>query len=68
VAVSSRKVRGGIGYHLGLGLTLTFIYILFMQIFTVFATFGDLPPLLAVWTPNILFGLIAIVLIWKAPK
>jgi lipopolysaccharide export system permease protein len=68
VAVSSRKVRGGIGYHLGMGLTLTFIYILFMQIFTVFATFGDLPPLLAVWTPNIIFGIIAAFLIWKAPK
>lgn len=68
VAVSSRKVRGGIGFHLGFGLALTFLYILFMQIFTVFATFGNLPPLLAVWIPNILFGIIALLLIWKAPK
>jgi lipopolysaccharide export system permease protein len=62
VAVSSRKVRGGIGFNLGLGLALTFVYILFMQIFTVFATFGNLPPLLAVWIPNILFGIIALIL------
>jgi len=68
VSVSSRKVRGGIGYHLGLGLALTFMYILFMQIFTVFATFGDLPPLLAVWIPNIIFGFIAFFLYRIAPK
>ncbi|MEI7660936.1 MAG: LptF/LptG family permease [Bacteroidota bacterium] len=68
VSVSSRKVRGGIGFHLGLGLALTFIYILFMQVFTVFATFGDLPPLLAVWIPNLIFGVIAAFLIRIAPK
>ncbi|HNW75139.1 MAG: LptF/LptG family permease [Bacteroidales bacterium] len=68
VSVSSRKVRGGIGFHLGSGLALTFIYILFMQIFTVFATFGDLPPLIAVWIPNIIFGIIAFFLLKIAPK
>ncbi|MCX6305832.1 MAG: LptF/LptG family permease [Bacteroidetes bacterium] len=68
VSVSSRKVRGGIGFHLGLGLSLTFLYILFMQIFTVFATFGDLPPLIAVWIPNIIFGFIAFFLYRIAPK
>ena len=68
VAVSSRKVRGGIGYHLGLGLALTFLYILFMQISTVFATFGNLHPLIAVWIPNIIFGIIAFVLLRLAPK
>ncbi len=68
VAVSSRKVRGGIGFHLGFGLALTFLYILFMQISTVFANFGDLPPLIAVWLPNIIFGIIAFILIRLAPK
>ncbi len=68
VSVSSRKARGGIGFHLGMGLALTFIYILFMQIFTVFATFGDLPPLIAVWIPNIIFGFIAFFLYRIAPK
>lgn len=68
VAVSSRKVRGGIGFNLGLGLALTFLYILFMQVFTVMATFGNFPPLLAVWIPNILFGIIALILVRMAPK
>jgi lipopolysaccharide export system permease protein len=68
VSVSARKVRGGIGFNLGFGLALTFLYILFMQIFTVLATFGNMPPLLAVWIPNILFGVIAVFLSIKAPK
>ena len=68
VAVSSRKVRGGIGFNLGFGLALTFLYILFMQIFTVFATFANFPALLAVWFPNILFGIIALILVRLAPK
>lgn len=68
VAVSSRKVRGGIGFHLGLGLSLTFIYILFMQISAVFGAFGNVPPYIAVWIPNILFGIIAVVMIRLAPK
>jgi lipopolysaccharide export system permease protein len=68
VAVSSRKVRGGIGFNLGFGLALTFMYILFMQVFTVLATFGNFPALLAVWFPNILFGIIALILVRTAPK
>jgi len=68
VAVSSRRVRGGLGFSLGFGLALTFVYILFMQIFTVFATFGNFPPMLAVWVPNIIFGIISLFLAKRAPK
>jgi len=68
VSVSSRKTRGGIGFSLGFGLALTFLYILFMQVFTVLATFGSYPPLLAVWTPNIIFTVVALFLVRAAPK
>ncbi|MCB0805886.1 MAG: LptF/LptG family permease [Bacteroidales bacterium] len=68
VSISSRKVRGGIGMHLGLGLGLTFSYILFSQVTTVFATRGSLSPWVAVWIPNFIYSLIAAVLIRKAPK
>jgi len=68
VALSSRKVRGGIGMHLGVGIGLTFSYILLMQISTVFSTFGNLSPFLASWIPNIIFTFIAIYLLIKAPK
>ncbi len=68
VALSSRKIRGGIGMHLGLGIAITFSYILFMQISTQFAVFGTLSPLFAVWLPNIIFGILAFYLIRIAPK
>lgn len=68
VSLSSRKVRGGIGLNLAFGLAITFAFILFMKISTVFATFGNLPAYLAVWIPILLFGLLAVQLIKKAPK
>lgn len=68
VALSSRKVRGGIGLNLGIGITICFAFILFMQVTTVFATFSNLPPMVAVWIPNVLFGLLGIYLLRIAPK
>jgi lipopolysaccharide export system permease protein len=68
VTLSSRKVRGGIGMHLGLGILFTFTYILFMQITVVFATFGDLSPFLAAWIPNMVFAVIGLALLKTAQK
>lgn len=68
VSLSSRKVRGGIGFHLGIGITICFAFILFMQVTTVFATLGNLPPVIAVWIPNIIFGILSIYLLRVAPK
>jgi lipopolysaccharide export system permease protein len=68
MALSSRKVRGGIGFHLGVGITICFAFILFMQVTTVFATFGNLPPVIAVWIPNFIFGILGIFLLRMAPK
>tara|TARA_B110000196_G_scaffold252097_1_gene221642 strand:+ start:1255 stop:2331 length:1077 start_codon:yes stop_codon:yes gene_type:complete len=68
VAIGSRKIRGGAGIPLSIGLILSFSYILFMQISTTFATNGNLIPVIAVWIPNIIFSLIAIILIRLAPK
>ena len=68
VSVSSRKIRGGTGLHLGIGLTLTFSYVLFMQISTVYGVYGGLPPIIATWLPNLLFGILAVFLIRNAPK
>lgn len=68
VSLSSRKVRGGIGAQLGLGITLSFVYILFMQVFNTFAMSGSLPPVIAVWIPNTLFAIIALYLVRAAPK
>ncbi len=68
VALSSQKVRGGIGLHLGAGITLSFAFILFMQVTTTFATKGNLHPMMAVWIPNIIFGALGIYLLKIAPK
>ncbi|NNF01667.1 MAG: YjgP/YjgQ family permease [Bacteroidia bacterium] len=68
VSVASRKVRGGIGMQIGLGLFLSFTYILFMQVTTTFATNGNVPALIAVWIPNIVFTVIALFLLRNAPK
>jgi lipopolysaccharide export system permease protein len=68
VSLSSRKVRGGIGLPLGLGILLSFTYILFIQFANMFALKGGLPPLVAVLVPNIIFGILGIYLLKKAPK
>jgi len=57
--LASRKIKGGLGLHLGLGLLLSFSYILFMQVSTVFAISGNTPPLIAVWIPNVGYSIIA---------
>ncbi|WP_340114474.1 LptF/LptG family permease [Maribellus mangrovi] len=67
VSLASRKVKGGLGFHLGLGLLLAFSYILFLQISTVFAISGSTPPVVAVWIPNFLYAVVAVFLYrWAA--
>lgn len=68
VSLSCRKVRGGIGLHLGAGMALSFAYILFMQVSTTFATNGNLHPFLSVWVPNLVFGILGLYLLKTAPK
>ena len=68
VSLSSRKVKGGMGLYLGIGLALSFSYILFQTISATFAVNGNTPPVLAVWIPNILYTFIAIYLYRQAPR
>lgn len=68
VALSSRKVRGGVGLPLGIGIVLSFAYIVFNQFAKMFSTKGGLPPLPAVLLPTIFFGLLGLYLLKKAPK
>ncbi len=68
VSLSSRKVRGGTGLHIGVGIGLCFTYILFARFAQEFAKGGIMPPALAVWMPNVIFALVAIFLYKKAPK
>lgn len=68
VSLSSKKTKGGMGLHLGIGLGLSFSYILFQTIASTFAVNGNMPPVVAVWVPNLLYAFIAFYLYRKAPK
>jgi len=68
VALSSRKVRGGVGVSLGVGIILSFTYIVFNQFTQMFSTKGGLPPFIAVLLPTLVFGLLGIYLLKRAPK
>lgn len=68
VSVASRKVRGGTGVHLALGLLLVLVYIFAMKMSTVAATNAGLDPLVAVWLPNVLFTAVGAWIYRRAPK
>lgn len=67
-AVSARKTRGGVGVHLGKGILISFLYLFIIKTFNTYGAQGSMLPLLAVWIPNLIFGLIAAWLIHTAPK
>lgn len=67
-SLASRKLRGGSGAHLALGVIISVSYILFSRFSVVFATKGNFSPFMAAWLPNILFGLLAFYIYKKAPK
>jgi len=68
VSLASRKAKGGIGFYLGLGLLLSFSYILFMQVATVFAISGLLSAWQAMWIPNFMYGVLAFFLYRRAAR
>jgi lipopolysaccharide export system permease protein len=68
VGIASRKVRGGTGVHMVLGVLLCLLYVFTMKMTTVAATNSAFNPTLAVWIPNIVFGIIGVWIYWKAPK
>jgi lipopolysaccharide export system permease protein len=68
VAISSRKVRGGVGLPLGIGIFICFVYIVVNRFALVFAVKGGFEPIFAVLIPNVVFGILGCVLIAKAPK
>lgn len=60
-SISSKKMRGGIGYKLSFGLLLCFIYIFLIKFSITLSLNGSFNPLLAVWIPNIIFFTMSIV-------
>ncbi len=68
VSLSCEKRKGGMGASIGVGLALSFSYILFQTISSTFATNAGWLPMLSVWLPNIVFAIIAFILYRKTPQ
>ena len=68
VAVSSMKRRGGMGINLAIGIFLAFSFVFFDKIFGVLAEKSSISPLIAVWVPNFVFGILAIYLLRNAKR
>jgi lipopolysaccharide export system permease protein len=66
--IASRKVRGGSGSHIAIGIMLAAIFIIMDRFSTIFSTKGSLPPYIAAWIPDIFFSFVAIYIYRKAPK
>lgn len=68
VSVSSMKRRGGMGLSLAVGIALAFAFVFFDKIFGTLAEKSSFSPLLAVWFPNIVFGILAVFLLRNAKR
>ena len=68
LSLSSRKRKGGMGLYLGIGLALSFGYIMLQTVSATFAINADTPPILAAWIPNIIFSFVAYYCYRKAPN
>lgn len=68
LSLSSRKRKGGMGLYLGIGLALSFGYILLQTISATFAINASTPPMLAAWMPNIIFAVVAYFCYKQAPN
>lgn len=68
VTLSSKKVRGGMGKNLGVGLTLSALYILFSTVSTTFSVNGVMSPFMSVWLPNFIFLAIGVLLYIRVSK
>lgn len=68
MSLSSRKVKGGMGVNLGIGLVLSFSYILFMTVTSTFAISGITSAAVAMWIPNIIYLIIGLILYRRASR
>ena len=66
MSLSARKVKNGLGINIGIGLVLSFTYILFSTVTSSFAISGYTTPQIAMWIPNAIYLLIGIILYFRA--
>ena len=68
VSISSRKIRGGMGFHLIMGISLAAAYEIVMKTTTTFSINAGLHPLVGVWLPNIIYIGIAVFFYKRAQR
>lgn len=68
MSVAARKVRGGMGLHLAIGIGLGAAFIFVSRFANTFVTNQNMPALLGVWLPNLLFAGMALFLVRRAQK
>ena len=68
MSLSSKKVKGGMGINIGIGLVLSFTYILFSTITSTFASTGLPAPFIAMEIPNVVYLAIGIYLFYRVSK
>lgn len=68
VSLSSQKRKGGMGISLGIGVALSFAYIMFQTVSATFSTNVGMPAALAAWIPNAVFAVIAFILYKRTPE
>jgi lipopolysaccharide export system permease protein len=68
VAVSSVKKRGGMGVNLAIGIVIAMSYMFLDKVFGTIAEKSSFSPMIAVWTPNIFFAIVALFLLRNARR
>lgn len=68
VSLSCEKRNGGMGASIGVGIALSFTYILFQTVSSTFALNAGWPAMFAVWLPNLVFAVVAFVLYKRTPQ
>jgi lipopolysaccharide export system permease protein len=68
VIVSSRKSRGGTGLQIAIGFIISFIFIIFVITSRGIAEGGLIPPMIAVWIPNVVFSLVGVFMYKYVPR
>jgi lipopolysaccharide export system permease protein len=68
MSIAARKVRGGVGLHLAIGMGLGAVFIFLSRFSIVFAAGQAIPVILGIWMPNIIFSVVAVYLVANAQK
>lgn len=68
LAIAGRKVRGGMGLHLAVGIGIGAGFILLSKFAVSFAASGSIPVMLGMWIPNLIFIAVAVLLVMRAQK